>query len=446
MKNQPLAVQIWIVFAGFMLGISLVVVLLVPSILRPFFIQDIYTRIEDAQNIIWSNGAGEIPPAEREPNKNIRSVKHIILLDGEQAIGFTRLPPSLLQDFQAEALAQTDDIQKYEKEIDDQEIYYIIRKGQIAGRDTYLISYVLGEYQDQLTQSLSKQLGVIVGFILLISIPTSMWLAKYLSRPLITIEKHVKRIADRKWHESLTLDRKDEIGRLARSIELMRERLVKQDEAQQSFLQNVSHELKTPVMVIRSYTQAIRDGIYPKGDLTSTVDVIEEESKRLERQIHNLLYLTKLDYLSTREPEPVREPVNINALVEDVVDRLRWQRLDLQWDIDVAPIEIQGDSEQLGIALENILDNQIRYADTKITISMRKAAEGKSGGTLRIWNDGEPISDEMIGTLFQPFNKGKKGKFGLGLAVVKGIMDLHHAKIWVNNEEDGVAFYLEFLG
>ncbi|MCG6197942.1 sensor histidine kinase, partial [Anoxybacillus sp. LAT_38] len=75
----------------------------------------------------------------------------------------------------------------------------------------------------------------------------------------------------------------DEIGRLARSIERMRERLVRQDEAQQAFLQDVSHELKTPVMVIRSYAQSILDGIYPRGDLQGSVQVIDSEAERLEK-------------------------------------------------------------------------------------------------------------------------------------------------------------------
>lgn len=64
----------------------------------------------------------------------------------------------------------------------------------------------------------------------------------------------------------------------------MRKRLVSKDEAQQTLLQNISHDLKTPVMVIQSYAQSIQDGIYPKGDLSQTVKVIEDESKNLEKK------------------------------------------------------------------------------------------------------------------------------------------------------------------
>lgn len=91
----------------------------------------------------------------------------------------------------------------------------------------------------------------------------SLWLSRYLTRPLVEMETNIARLAEREWHRPFVLDRKDEIGKLARSFENMRIRLVKQDEAQQSFLQNISHELKTPVMVIRSYAQSILDGIYP---------------------------------------------------------------------------------------------------------------------------------------------------------------------------------------
>ena len=95
-------------------------------------------------------------------------------------------------------------------------------------------------------------------------------------------------------NEPIEVDREDEIGKLGKSIEQLRNQLIYQDEMQQSFLQNISHELKTPVMVIRSYSQAIRDGIYPKGDLDCSVKVIDEEAERLEKRIKNLLYITNL--------------------------------------------------------------------------------------------------------------------------------------------------------
>jgi two-component system sensor histidine kinase CssS len=122
---------------------------------------------------------------------------------------------------------------------------------------------------------------------------------------------------------------------------------------------------------------------------------------------------------------------------------LRWRRRDLDWSLKLSPVKSKGDIEQWRVALENLFDNQIRYAREQIKISL--APGGSSNGTalMHIWNDGPAIEQEILDRLFQKFNKGYKGEFGLGLAVVQRIASLHGAKIWAVNEEKGVSFYLE---
>lgn len=297
-------------------------------------------------------------------------------------------------------------------------------------------------YRDDLVMTLFSQLIIIMLVTLILSWIPAIWLAKYLSRPMVILEKHVKRIADKDWHEPILLDRKDEIGKLTQSIERMRERLVRQDESQQSLLQNISHDLKTPVMVIRSYAQSIQDGIYPKGDLTNTVKVIEVEAEILDKRIRDLLYLTKLDYLSTRES--VKVTINMKELIESSVERLRWSRPQLQWVLDLEILEIKGDLQQWKEALNNLLDNQLRYASSQVMISLyvESKKEPENYIVVRIWNDGPSIEPELMDTLFQKFHKGNKGEFGLSLATVQRIVKLHQAKIEVKNEQGGVAFYL----
>lgn len=80
------------------------------------------------------------------------------------------------------------------------------------------------------------------------------------------------------------MDRKDEIGKLGHTIEEMRQKLVQKDETERTLLQNISHDLKTPVMVIRGYTQSIKDGFFLKETFENTVDVIECEALKLEKK------------------------------------------------------------------------------------------------------------------------------------------------------------------
>ncbi|MCY8280479.1 secretion stress-responsive two-component system sensor histidine kinase CssS, partial [Bacillus inaquosorum] len=238
------------------------------------------------------------------------------------------------------------------------------------------------------------------------------------------------------WDDPVKVDRKDEIGKLGHTIEEMRQKLVQKDETERTLLQNISHDLKTPVMVIRGYTQSIKDGIFPKGDLENTVDVIEGEALKLEKKIKDLLYLTKLDYLAKQKVQ--HDMFSIVEVTEEVIDRLKWARKELSWDIDVEEdILMPGDPEQWNKLLENILENQIRYAATKIEISMK---QDDRNIVITIKNDGPHIEDEMLSSLYEPFNKGKKGEFGIGLSIVKRILTLHKASISIENDKTGVTY------
>jgi two-component system sensor histidine kinase CssS len=445
MKNKPLALQIWLVFTGVMAVVVCIVILLIPMLVRPFLIENTYTRIKEAQTLILDE-QDKLGPVKRiRPGKN-GGVHHLLSVNGQwlaPPIVIAQLPSDFLLEAQEQATMQDQPTREYKKKIGDKTLYYIIRSSQTEGEDIFLLSYAWDTYYKEFISSFIRQLFGMAGLILLASFPFSYWLSKYLSHPLVEIEKHVKRLAERDWYKPLLLDRKDEIGHLAKSVERMRRRLVKQDETQRALLQNVSHELKTPVMVIRSYAQAIRDGIYPSGDLSQTVEVIEKEAERLEKQIKQLLYLTKLDYLATQELQT--KPVHITQMIDEIIQRLRWQRPELKWNIQMPSLYIQGDEEQVRTALENILDNQIRYAKYEIFVTGEAREEaGKRTLLLCLGNDGPEISPEKIKTIFEPYRKGEKGQFGLGLAIVKRIVTLYRGRIWVQNEEGGPTFYVCF--
>ncbi|BDG34449.1 response regulator [Geobacillus sp. 44B] len=185
----------------------------------------------------------------------------------------------------------------------------------------------------------------------------------------------------------------------------------------------------------RSYAESIEDGIFPKGNLEGSVSVIKQEAMRLEKRIKDLLYLTKLDYYATQEPK--YETVNVVHLLEEVVERMQPNRPNLEFKMELSEMVITGDAEQWKIAFENILDNQMRYAQTQIQVNT-------GGMVVRIWNDGPQMEEHLLEQVFKKFQVGQKGKFGLGLAIVQRIAELHKAKVWAANENGGVAFYVQF--
>lgn len=484
----PLAVKLWGAFAALTLFIFGLLAILLPWTLKGFFTQQVYDILLDAQSSIQMEQKAVAVPAVRidkqaitpimqtvpmesiSVNKDIASFKQLdtdkvaalsiatrisapdgpavqhFMISGNVQSAVTLSADPVTQPFvqamEQDAFTQSAPVMKYTRSINNNSIFYVIRKELVQNEPNYLISYASGSYRNDLVMTMFFRLMLLMVGLIVISWLPCVGLARYFTRPLVQIERHVGRLAERDWHVPLETKRKDEIGKLAKAIESMRRRLVRQDQAQQFFLQHTSHELKTPVMVIQSYAQSILDGIFPKGSLNESVRVIMKEGERLEKRIRDLLLLNKLNYLTSRD-KPF-QPFELNAVIDDAVERLRYRRSEIEWVLDLAPqIRLTGDAEQWKVALENILDNQLRYAASCIQISVKPSEEGSPLPIVRISNDGPPLDEAIAESLFEPFRTGGNGQFGLGLAIVKQIAEHHGMSVRAGNESDGVVFYIE---
>lgn len=448
MKNFSLSVQIWLVIGLITLSLSLILMFVLPTTLRNFFTEEIYQSIDSAQELVFNQFDGSsyrdsIGPDffgnNEETVNDIRAVRHFILYEDGTVILDVSTPIEFINKSTGQAFGQSENSKRYSTPIGGQKIFYTITKGYALNRPAYLVSYLSDSYRENLVNTLFSKILSITAIALLLSWVPSLLLARYLSKPLVNLEKRVDKLARRDWNESIIVDRNDEIGKLGHSIEKLRKQLIRQDESEQTFLQNVSHELKTPVMVIRSYSQAIKDNIYPNGDLHSSIDVIDGEAKILEKRISNLLYLTKLDYMTDREIE--FKKFSLDRLIQEVIYRFSLKRKDVVFNLDLINLEINGDIDQWIVVIENLLDNQLRYAKSLIDISIFKDSS-KDSYVLKMWNDGEPIEDDILDNMFNKFAKGTKGEVGLGLAIVHRILELHGSSISASNLDDGVVFYI----
>ncbi len=299
----------------------------------------------------------------------------------------------------------------------------------------YLVIFSKEREINVINAVLTRQFFYIFAIILVISWLIAIWFSRYLSNPIRRLEEYTKKIAKRQFDIPLKLDRKDEIGQLAHSFETMKNQLKEHDESQQHFVQNISHELKTPIMAIQGYTQGLLEGVFQGPQAEKGLEVIMEESKRLEKVVEQLLYLTKI--------ESVAQMLQFSRLDASELISLIQQRLSvlnpaISWDIQLPPeLPLCGDGEQLSTAFINILENQLRYAKSKLTISCRCTPEHIE---LIMANDGPPIEEAILPVLFQRFRKGKSGKHGLGLAIARAVIEAHGGTIHARNEAVGVQF------
>lgn len=299
---------------------------------------------------------------------------------------------------------------------------------------SYLVSYMPNMQDNNILYTV---LGIGICFIA-IGFLAAKLVANNISKPLKELENFTVRIAHKDWKEPIKVKSNDEIGKLASSMNGMQIELKHADEEEKMFLQSISHDLKTPVMVIMSHAEAIVDGVYIDS-IEKNAEIIRDEAISLEKKIKQILYLNTLDYILENNSENTE--INLHSLILHIINRFEVVNSQIEWDLNIDEIFINGNFDKVQVCIENILDNALRYADEKIRIFLKKE---DSFAVLEIYNDGPNIPENHVGNVFDHLYKDKTGNFGLGLAICKKIIDFYNGKISVVNRDKGVSFIIKF--
>ncbi len=297
--------------------------------------------------------------------------------------------------------------------------------------EVYLISKLPASYEDNFKSSLvSNIVDVNIFVVMLLFICLMMWVAS-LIHPLNQIKVYITKIKNDE-PAYLSVTRRDEIGEVADALREMEFELSKQNREKQEMIQNISHDLKTPIATIKSYGESIKDGIYPYGTLEKSIDVIIEHADRLEKKVRSLIALNKMGYLL--DDCPKGDTLYMNEVIDKVLLSLKVIRPEITFERDVEEnVYFHGDEDPWRIVVENLVDNALRYAESTITISLHK-------GELCVSNDGKQIEEDRIKTLFKPYEKGTDGQFGLGLSIVYKVVNTYGYHIEAENLQHGVCF------
>lgn len=311
----------------------------------------------------------------------------------------------------------------------DQTVYYQIVK---ADDSNYIISLVYSDYSKTLINNLKDQvIDIFYIAFLIIGLALFIWVSS-LIKPLKLIKNYIDDIKNDKESE-LHIQREDEIGVLSSSLIEMKEEIDRQNEIKEEMIHNISHDLKTPIALIQTYAQSIKDDIYPYGDKDSSVDVILENTDRLEKKVKSLLYLNRLDYISGQIGD---ETCSMKELIEHIVFQLTAMHPQIEIITDLQDSSFKGKDDYWRICIENIIENAARYVHHEIKIILKDQY-------LEIFNDGEPIDNSNPESLFQPYEIGHKGQFGLGLSIVYKTVTMYGYKVEAVNRVDGVSFIIQ---
>lgn len=273
-----------------------------------------------------------------------------------------------------------------------------------------------------------------------IALIVSLFLERSLVNPIMKLRDRMNNFSIKEFSE-INLRTKDEIEELASSFNAMALKLKSYDEQQKRFLQNASHELKTPLMSIQGYAEAIKDGIIEGEEVNESLDIIIDESQRLKKLVEEIIYLTKLENI---EEVFKFEKANINEIAENAVKSVNSLAMDkgIEIKLDIEDKIIGSyDVEKMKRVFINLIGNAIRYARKNILISIR---DENNYRIIEVIDDGYGFKNNEDKKIFERFYKGKKGDSGIGLAITQAIVKGHGGNICACNHESlGAVFRIE---
>lgn len=346
---------------------------------------------------------------------------------------------------------------------------YIEMWGEFADGSFFLIRSPIESIRE--SASLSNRFLVIIGcFMIVICIALIWYFSKRLTDPILELAALSERMANLDFEAKYTSGGNNEIGNLGINFNKMSEKLEstiselksannalmkdieqkeKLEQMRNDFLGNVSHELKTPIALIQGYAEGLKEGV--SGDAQSRefyCDVIMDEASKMNQMVKNLLALNQLEF---GNEEIEFERFDLTAVIRGILQSM--EILAQQEDIRVifrhqTSVYVWADEFKVEQVLRNYVSNAFHHAGLEKVIEVKIKLQGEKA-RITVFNTGNPIPEEDVAHIWDKFYKVDKahtreyGGNGIGLSIVKAIMESFHQKYGVNNYDNGVEFWFE---
>ena len=305
--------------------------------------------------------------------------------------------------------------------------YYVISTNNSKTR----IAITNDSYIEEMKKSILMIIFKVVGIsFTLVSAFVVVW-SNHLVNRIKRIKNKIDHINSDEYPHEVDTRYTDELYTLDRAVSDMHKYLTEQEEYKNQMYQNISHDFKTPITVMKSYIEAEEDGIESHEEVTK---VLKEQLNKLEIKVHSLLYLNKINYLSEKK-DMLQGTFDVSITITSAVKKFQASRPDVEFvlDIDKKSTIFRGSADMWEAIIDNILNNFMRYAKKKVKITVKSKK-------IILYNDGENIDENVLNNIFTPYEKGLKGVFGLGLSIVKKTLHLLNYDITIENVKNGVKF------
>lgn len=274
------------------------------------------------------------------------------------------------------------------------------------------------------------------------------------------ISSSIKEISKGNLNYELSMKGEDELAYVVNQINLMEKSLLnmiekerQSDKMQRELITNISHDLKTPLTIILGYLDIIRTKAYKSEDEEDKyIETTYEKALLLQKMVLNLFELVKLN---DKEIVLNKSDVNINKLLRQVITDYSGatdeKNISIEYKNSHSPITLNVDLDKICRVFDNLMSNAIKYSEGNgnITVSLE---EDEAGAVISFRNKCKRINEEDLDMLFNRFYRGDKARnssvegSGIGLSIVKRIIELHNSNIWAELHDDEVWFIIRLRG
>lgn len=471
------------VFVGLILFMIVVFMIVNGSFLEKYYISNkksefikVYTMVQEGVE----NGtiSSETPEKDlgRVTEKNNIS---IAVIDSEYNVVYTNVREKQMMVVQLfgylydknhqEVLEKTD---SYDicKSVDPQNnTEYLTMWGNFDNGDIFIMRSPLESIRSAVT-IFNRFIGVVGGCVILVSVLLAWYFSKRITEPIKELATLSQKMADLDFDAKYTSGGSNEIGVLGENFNRMSERLEqtisnlkeanyklqkdieqkeKRENMRSEFLGNVSHELKTPIALIQGYAEGLKEGVNDDPESREFYcEVIMDEAGKMNRMVKNLLALNQLEF---GEDDVQFERFDITSLISGVL-----QSLDIlieQKEAQVIfrhknPIYVWADEFKVEQVVRNYVNNALNHVDGEKVIEI-KITQENDVAKITVFNTGTPIPEEDLPHIWEKFYKVDKartreyGGNGIGLSIVKAIMDSFGKGYGAINHTNGVEFWFE---